>query len=342
MRNAHFMYSPSGAQQAPGNFQRRLLSLIRHVGPERALGEFRAASPLPRDTQLLFDDAVVGVGVERLTLVDDLIAEGLTRPLPNWLAVTELGYRRSGRAGHAQRTMVPKARGERQVQDQDEVIIPVFLTWDDFSFNARELAASERIGQPLDVSHVQGATRNVNEAVEDQGINGAGFTVKGNSAPGLLNAPDVNSQAYIDNEAWTAAGHSGEDIVQDVLNMVGVAQGKGFFGPYNFYMPGNYGLKVSGDFKSGTSGTTLERLQSLDFGGRPIRYRIADRLPANRTALVQMTSDVIDVVVGQTPASVSWEDGAGWEEFFLVLACMIVRPKSTVEDKSGIVLGNTT
>lgn len=321
-----------------GNMRSLESALLKHG----SVNAFRAAAPLPRNTQELIDKAVVRVGMDRLTIVADLLAEGLIYDLPNWLSVLMLYHERSGRAGHAQRTMIPKARGERQVEDRLGIYLPVYATWDDFSFNIREILASERVGAPLETSHVEGATRNVNEAIEDQCINGAGFNVDGNSAPGLLTSP-LNTVAYTGNEAWDAVGHTGEEILADVMSMIDAAQADRYFGPYNLYIPTTYGTKLFGtDFKANSSDTIQSRLEQINVGGRPLRIRVADMLPANRTALVQMTSNVIDVVVGQTPTEISWEDGPGLERFFMVLACMIVRVKYDYSNKSGIVIGNTT
>lgn len=315
------------------------------------VADLRSLSPLPPDAQRLIDDAVVSVGMSRLTLVADLLAEGLVKPLPNWLAVPTLFQRRSGRAGHAQRTMVPKARGERQIQQEDGVTIPIYATWDDFSFDVRTIAAANRAGYDIETSHVTGATRNVNEAVEDQAFNGLVdeqgnlIAVGGHTAPGLLNATGINTYQYLGGatgRAWDDATKTGEHILVDLINMVEILQDDSYYGPYNLYVPPAYGLKLMSDFKSATSGTIMSRLEELTAGNRPIRIRVADQMPANRTALIQMTEDVIDVVDGQRPSQVGWEDGPGFESFSIVLACMIVRPKSNIEGASGIVVGNTT
>lgn len=315
------------------------------------VADLRSLAPLPPDAQRLIDDAVVSVGMSRLTLVADLLAEGLVKPLPNWLAVPTLYQRRSGRAGHAQRTMVPKARGERQIQNEDGVTTPIYATWDDFSFDVRTIAAANRAGYDIETSHVTGATRNVNEAVEDQGINGLVdeqgnlIAIGGHTAPGLINATGVNTYQYLGGatgRAWDDATKTGEHILADLIDMVEILQDDNYYGPYNLYVPTAYGLKLMSDFKSATSGTIQSRLEELIAGNRPIRIRVADQLPANRTVLVQMTEDVIDVVDGQRPSQVGWEDGPGFESFSIVLACMIVRPKANFDGASGIVVGNTT
>lgn len=324
-----------GMQTAP----RSLSSGLYHYG---SIGEFRKAAALPPDTQLLIDRTVERVRRQRLVLVEDLLAEGLTYNLPNWLSVMELGWDSGNDVGHAQRTMIPKARGERQVADQRRRVIPIYATWDDFSFQIRELMASERVGSPLETTHVEMATRRVNEAIEDQAWNGAGIAVKGNTAPGVLTHSNVNTETYTSNRAWDNASHTGENILTDVLNMIDAAQADLYYGPYNLYIPTTYGSKLNQDFKANGSLTIRQRLEELVVGGRNLRIRVADQLPANRTVLMQMTSDVVDVIVGQTPTTISWEDGPGWERSFVVLACMIVRVKADYNDRSGIVLGYPT
>lgn len=305
-----------------------------------SVNAFRAAAPLPKNTQELVDRAVVRVGRQRLVIVEDLLAAGLTFNLPNWLSVPSLYWEAIGEAGHAQRTMVPKARGERQVMDRTGFTLPIFATWDDFSFDVRELLASERVGSPLDTTHVEQSARNVNDAFEDQAINGLDFNIAGNATPGMLDS--TNTFAYAGGEAWDVAGHTGEEILTDTLGGIDVLQADGYYGPYNMWVPTTYGSKLNQDFKSGTSGTILERLQAIQAGGRSLMVKTADKLPANRTVIAQMTSDVVDVVVGQTPTAVSWEDGPGWERFFVVLGCLIVRVKANSAGNYGIAIGNLT
>lgn len=311
-----------------------------------SIPELRSLAPLPVDAQRLIDNAVVKVGRERLVIVDDLLNANLTYPLPDPLSVMELYWESEIEAGHAIRTMLPDARGERQIGQRTGHRVPIYITMDDFSFNIRTLRASERVGAPLDTTAVESATRNVNEATEDAVWNGfsdqSGNLIKvaGNSAVGILNAPDVATQAYVDGESWAVAGHSGEDIVADVLAMIDQAVADKFYGPFNFYMPLNYASKLNQDFKSATSGTILERLLAIKTdGGRGINFRPVAQLPANRTALVQMTSDVIDLVVGQTPTEVSWSSPDGFRYYAVIMAVIVQRLKNAGK---GIVLGGLT
>lgn len=307
-----------------------------------SIAELRALAPLPDEAQRLIDNAVVNVGLSRLTIAADVMAAGLTFPLADPLSVMELYWEKQNKVGHAQRTMLPNVRGENQMLQRTGERIPIYATMDDFAFNIRVLRAAERAGVPLDTSHVEQAVRRVNEAIEDSIINGAGIQVGGNSAPGLLNAPNANTENFIDAESWTAANHSGEDILADVLELIEAAQQDKKYGPYNLYVPTAYDLKLNNDFKANSDKSIRSRLEELVVGGRNLVIKGADMMPADTVVLVQMTSDVVQMIVGQEPTVISWEDGPGWERKFAVLAFMVPRVRDDYDGQSGIVIGTPT
>lgn len=307
-----------------------------------SLEGFRANTPLPEDAQKLFDTTVVEVGLDRLVIVRRMLELGLTFSVPNWLSVLQVTWDKVSKSGTARRSMNPSAQGENQLADRTQIVYPVYCTTDNFNLDIRLLLASQRAGAPLDVSQLGQSTRRVNEAIEDAAWNGSGMNVSGNSAPGFLGAPDVGTFAYVDGESWAVAGHSGEDILADVLGMIDVAQAAKKYGPYDLCVPTNYGNKLNADFKSNGDKTIRQRLEEIVAGGRKLHIEIADQLPTNRTVLWQTTSDVADVIVGQEPAPVSWSTPSGWEFTTVVLACMIPRVKSDADGNSGIVTGNLT
>jgi uncharacterized linocin/CFP29 family protein len=302
---------------------------------------FRAASPLPRDAQILFDDAMIRVGRSRLTLVEDMIAAGMTYQLPNWFSVPVLAWKAINEVGSARRTMVPKARGEVSLGDLSERFLPIYCTWGDWKIDARTLAAAERGGYQIDTAHAEQITRRVNEAIEDQAFNGADLQVTtadgAHTAPGFLNNP-LNTFIYTGGEAWDVAGHTGEEILADVMSGIDVLQADKFYGPYRLYVPPTYYSKLGADYKSATSGSILERLQALGM----VEVRVAEQLPTNKTLLLQMTSDVADVVIGQTPTMISWSDENDWERFFVVMAAMVVRVKQSYTNQQGWAVGFTS
>ena len=327
-----------------------LLRSLNESG-ELSIPALRALSPLSERAQVMVDKAVVEVGLQRLTFVADLMSEGLTYPLSDPLSVTQLEWETTNQVGYAQRTMSPSARGENQLPDRTYNRLPIYLTTDDFSIGIRTLKMSQRVGQPLDTSLIKQATRRVNEALEDAAINGATtldgqpLVVGGYSAPGLLTAPNANTEALTVD--WTGAntvGTTGPAMVTDLLNMVDELQTDKKYGPYNLYIGTKAGNLIEGDFKANTSDTIRQRMERIEVGGRKINIRVTDMFPGAATgqqaALVQMTSDVVDLVNGQPPTVIPWTSLDGFTLFWLVLAIMVPRVRSDYEGQSGICIGS--
>lgn len=330
----------------PGHISQALLRAMQETG-ELTVASLRALSPFEENAQKLIDQAVVRVGLERLVIAQDLLAAGLTFPINNPLSVTELQWEQISKTGGAQRTMSPSARGENQMPKRNIKRIPIYLTTDDFSVGIRTFQMSQRIGTPIDTTLVEDATRRVNEAIEDSCINGAGLQVDGLTCPGLINAPSVNTQTL--SVDWTGAntiGTTGPAMLTDVLNAIGVLQGKKKFGPYNLYVGTKAGNTLQGDFKVNTTDTIQQRLEQLQAGGRNLRIRVADQFPGASTgkqfALVQMTSDVVQMVTGQSPTVIPWTSIDGFTLYWMVMAIMVPRVRDDYDGNSGVCLGNKT
>lgn len=327
---------------------------------DMSIPALRALSPLSDKAQVVVDRAVVEVGLERLTLVDDLISAGLTYPLSDPLSVTQLEWESVSKVGFAQRTMSPSARGENQMIDRIVYRLPIYLTTDDFSIGIRTLKASQRVGTPLDTSLIKQATRRVNESIEDAAINGAttldgqsisvhgGTTADGtvitSSAPGLLNAPNANT--YSLSVDWTAAnviGTTGPAMLNDIQGMVSVLQADFKYGPYNLYVGTKAANVLQGDFKTNTTDSIMSRLNQYVTSNGNIKIRVADRMPqastGSQVALLQMTSDVVEIVNGQPPTVIPWTSLDGFQLFWLVMAIMIPRFRSDYNGNSGVCVG---
>jgi len=305
---------------------------------------FRALSPLMDNAQKLIDKAVLEVGLQRLSFVADLMAEGLVYNLPDPLSVTQLEWYKSNKIGAAQRTMTPSARGENKMPIVLPNRLPIYLTTDGFELDIRTLKMSQRVGTPLDTSIVKQCTRAVNEAIEDAAINGATtldgqeLVDAGYSAPGLLNAPNANTES-ITAADWTTSP-DGAKCVADVLSMIDTLQGDKKYGPYNLYVGTVIGNAIQNDFSTLKGENTIQsRIEAIQAGGRGIRVRVTDMMPANTIVLVQMTSDVIEVVNGQSPTVIPWTSLDGFTVHNLVMAIMVPRVRSDYDGNSGICIG---
>lgn len=314
---------------------------------------FRALAPLQDRAQVVIDKAVVEVGLQRLTLVADMMAAGLTYNLTDPLSIAQLEWNSINKVGAAQRTMTPSARGENKLPILTPNRLPIYLTTDRFELDIRTLKTSQRIGTPLDTALVKQCTRAVNEAIEDAAINGAttldgqDLQVAGYKAPGILNAPNAETQS-LTAAAWTTVP-VGSTVFAEVQAMIKKLQDNKKFGPYRLYVGTQIGNALDTDYNSGTSNPITIRQRLLQIESLQA-VRVADMIPAgngaspsigNKVALVQMTSDVIDVVVGQPPTVIPWTSLDGFTIHNLVMAIMIPRVRSDYDGNSGIAIGTT-
>lgn len=323
------------------------------MGGLGSIGEFRAAQfhameqrhgrPFAENAHKLIDDTVVSVGLERLSFAAEVIRRGLTFPMPTWLGNPIFQWEYDARRGRAHQTMNPTSKGERSLPDLIPAQIPIYVTMEQSSWNIRSQLVSERSGMPLNTDSVRVFTRNINESIEDQAINGSELTVAGSNAPGLLNAPNAATFAYTGNVAWTAGAHDPEDKVADVQAAITLLEANNRFGPYVLVLNGPYGRLMDDDYSISTGLITTigERLRMIGRStGQELTIVVSDFMPADRISVVSMEVDVLDMIEGQQPTAVTWSDGPGWEQFVAVLACMILRVKTDYEGKSGIANGD--
>jgi hypothetical protein len=313
-----------------------IVTTMAHYG---SIAEFRAATPLPEDAQRVIDSTVTSVGTQDLTLMSNLLSRpNLVQPLPNWMSVLQYGYDSTGRGGRAKRSMhPPNVRRERFVLDRKRRTIPVFMTWDSFSFDARTLLAAERVGQPLDTTHIREAALNDNRMIEDQAVFGIEFAVDGDTAPGVLTDPPHLSN-FKDNESWTAAGHSGEDIYDDVRTLIDAAYDLNKTGPFLLAMGHAYGSRLGDDYKANGDKTIGQRIREIEIGNGILETLIVPFFPDNAVALIQLTPDVVQVLFGQSPISVPWAIDP-WETEFIVIACTILMVRQDIKGNTGIIVG---
>lgn len=305
---------------------------------------FRAAAPLPDRAQIVMDNAVVKVGLQRLSFVSDLMAAGLVYRLNDPLSMTQLEWYKANKVGNAQRTMSPASRGESFMPDRLPSRLPVYLTTSSFELDIRTLKQSQRNGLPLDTANIESSTRSVNEAIEDAAINGAttldgqDLTVAGYTAPGLLNAPNAEAQT-LTLAAWSTVP-VGETVFIQTQAMIAKLVANKKFGPYHLYMGTTVAAALDSDYSSTKGDNTIkDRLLKIE---QIAMVKVCDLMPATKVVLVQMTSDVIDLVVGQTPTVIPWTSLDGFTFHNLVMAIIIPRVRDDYDGNSGICVGTLT
>lgn len=324
-----FMMQDNGVIKATGSVAQKLLASNFNINA------LRLNNVLRKEEWLQFDERLIEISRQRLRAVADVLEAGLTLNLANGMGTTVVQWETSSDMDPAIRSMDGLNRDRDDRVEFNINNLPIYITHKDFTLNLRHLMASRERGEPIDVTQIDVCTRRVSDSLEDALVNGvAGYTVAGNTIYGYTTHPNRNT--YELTNSWQTA--SGADIVTDVLAMITISHAINMYGPFVIYVPTAEMVNLQNDHKTESERTILERVLAID---SITDVRVLDTLTADNILMVQMTRDVVDMVVGQQPTVVQWEEQGGFKINFKVLSIMVPRIKSDFNGVSGIVHGST-
>lgn len=308
-----------------------------------ANGDFsklRHNGTLQKDEWKIMDDAVARAARSRLIGVNDLINMGLTYNIPNGLGVMALESERAGTMGEATMGMSASAMAKKDRIAFDLVGLPLPVTMCSFGFELRVLLASRNKGIALDTANAEEAGRTIAEKIEDVYFNGSGdFTFAGNTIYGLCDFPDRNDFELSGDWSDAEEVETGEPIIQDILAGIMLLQQAKHFGPYMLYVPTAYGVRLSDDYKANSDKSVLARILEMpQISG----VKTADKLLHNNICLVQMTTDVVRLVVGQDIITVDWEEEGGYDLNYKTLTISVPQIRSDKSGNCGVAHGKHT
>jgi uncharacterized linocin/CFP29 family protein len=304
-------------------------SVIAVNGQEMATN---AVATLRYDEWKDIDRSVVQVARQRLVGIGNLISRGFVHNLGSIGNTISLWQRGSDITG-AQVNMSGVARGDRDSPEFDTAAVPVPVVFKDFEINMRRLASSRLMGESLDTTMSDLASKVVAETSEDMLFAGRAIQVDGATIYGYANHPDRNTVAL--SVQWTNALKTGPQILADVQAMLALLRADLRFGPYTLYIPAGYEGKLDDDFNPGTSDTRTIRQRILALEGIA-EIKVADRLAAHNVLCVEMSKEVADIAIAQDITTVQWQTMGQLQESYKVMAVWAPRVKSDFEGRSGI------
>lgn len=281
------------------------------------------------------DDAVVRAGMQRLVGFDDLRSRGLVYNLNNAMGTTVLTYERLSEAMEANVSINPVKRGDDDQVDFEAAHLPIPVIHADYQINERILQESRNRGESLDTLNAEAAARKVAEKLEDMLFGSTSLlTYGGGTIYTYLTEPNINPVTL--SESWDASGKTAAEILADVIAMKQASIDDRHYGPWMLYIPTSYDTVMDEDYStSGASTQTIrQRIESVN---GILGVRVVDRLPADTVLLVQMTSDVVDIVDGLPLQNVEWSTEGGFIHNYKVMTIQIPRVKSDYNNRSGIV-----
>ncbi len=295
------------------------------------INALRTNATLRKEEWEQFDTKLIEVARQRLPLVTALIAAGLSFDISDGLGTTILEWEQVSDMEPAAVSMDGVSRGDQDILEFTLQSMPLPIIHKDFTINVRKLHASRSLGQPLDTAQAALAGRLVAEQTESMVILGHATRVGASRIYGLTT--EGNRITGSQTADWDAAA-TGEQIVVDVLAMIADAVGDDMYGPYTLLVNYSTWNAMMEDYKAASDKTTMQRVMEIPDITKVIPSK---DVPASESLMVQMTSDVIDEVVGLQPTTVQWETQGGMMLHFKVMAIMIPRVRSTVTGQSGVV-----
>lgn len=281
----------------------------------------------------ILDTAVVQTAMERLRVVADLRGAGLTFNIPNGMSKTVLETQTIGEITGATISMDPARQGEGDRPEYDLTNLPLPVIHKDFSFTARQIAVSRNGGTPLDVTMAQMAARKVAEEAEKLTLGvSSSYTYGGGTVYGLRNYP-YRLTAVLTHP--TQSDWTGAKCVQEVLAMRQQSMDIHYYGPWALYISPSWGQYFDEDYSASKGDNTLRMRIAQIEGIREIRQ--ADFLTGYQMLLVQLTSDVIRMVIGMDVTTVQWETLGGMLLNFKVMAMMVPQIRADANNACGIV-----
>lgn len=284
----------------------------------------------------LLDEAIVMAAKQRLRVVADLRASGLTFTIPQGMGKTVLQTENVSDISNAVISMDPARKSEADRPEFDLTNLPLPVIHKDFYFSARQIATSRNIGASIDVTTAQLAARRVAEEAEKLVLGTAGgYTYGGGSIYGLTNFPSRMTKVLT---APTAGGWTPLICVREVLAMRQQSMNEFHYGPWVLYNSPAWDQYFDDDYSTLKGDLTLrQRLEGIA-GIQAVRT--SDYLPDTTLVLVQQTNDVIREVIGMDVTTVQWESEGGMRLNFKVMAILVPQLRADFNGNTGIVHGS--
>lgn len=293
---------------------------------------------LRKDEWLRLDETLIESARERLVIVEDLRAAGLTYSVGG-LGVLISEWEKSSEITDAEITMDGETEtdGDRQEFGLNGVPIPIIQKR--FKIGERVLMASRTRGAALDVTTGVEAARAVARTSESVVINGAaiGTVISDGNTYQIYGLRTFPERATFDLADWANPATTPEAILADILAMIKLLETQERkFGPYTLYIPGAFSHRFREDFKANGDRTLMDRVLAIP---EIKAVRVADVMPSDQVILVELDRGTIDLATASDLSNIQWGSPSGWTNYFQTFAAWAPRFKADYDGHCGICHG---
>lgn len=291
-------------------------------------------SLLRKDEWEQLDEAVIRAARFPLRGVEDLRSRGLVQQLGG-MGTLVSQWNTGSEMTEATLSMSGRSQNDLDRVDHKLAGVPVPIAHKSFIIGTRELDASRRMGDGLDVTSAEEATRVVAEKLEDMLFNGADVTFNQNTIYGYRTHPNRNTDTATNygGGVWSTIAN----VVPTVAGAIAAANADDHYGPFVLYLSTQqYNEAALKYFDDGSDTTPLDRILRMP-QIEAVQQLSTAIMPDGEAVLVQMSRSVVDWAEAMMIRMVEWTSGDGLTGNFKVMAVAAPRTKARYDSKSGIV-----
>lgn len=295
---------------------------------QRATNPLRTHATLLREQWRDLDTMLLGVADRYMAGVSDLRDRGLTHTVGS-IGFAASQYNTVGEMEPAMVDMDPSASGSNQRLAVSPHLVPLPFVFEDYHFNAAELAASQQLGMSLDTTHAEEAMRKVMEGFETILFNGTTVgTYQANQVYGYRTHPQRKTGSAT---SWGTPTNIYPTVLAMFTDMLAMRRQ----GPYVMYMNiaqwGEMHAEKGVDANWNYLRWVSESFPSI------VAFKPTFAVPEGELLLVEMTSRTVDLAVKMEPGNIPWEEMGGLAEHVRVMGSLTPRIKVDGENLTGVV-----
>jgi uncharacterized linocin/CFP29 family protein len=302
---------------------------IAQARQQRAQNTFRTHATLLREQWRELDLTLIRIADQYMAGVSDLRDRGLTHTVGS-IGFAASQYNAIGEMEPATVDMDPSASGSNQRLSIAPHLVPLPFVFEDYHFNAAELAATQQLGMGLDTAHAEEAMRKVMEGFESILFNGTTVgTYQANTVFGYRTHPQRKTGSAAG--AWSTP----TNIYPTIMAMFTDMLARRRLGPYALYMNivqwGELHAEKGVDVNWNVLKWVQESFPTI------VLMKPTFAVPDGELVLVELTSRTVDLAVKMEPGNIPWEEMGGLAEHVRVMGSLTPRIKVDGENLVGVV-----
>jgi len=265
----------------------------------------------------------------RLNGVADLLSRGLT--YNTTLAAITVRWRVASERVRPAVTLDGRTNTVMDRVDKKTYEVPVPIIHAGYELGRRELLASRNLGADIDTLEASEAAFSVAEESERILFDGSsGIVVGGSTIYGYTNQPqrDTGTAAAYGGGAFSTVGNG----YKTLLGMISALSAKRYHGNFGMYVSASEYEELNQYYTDGSGDTDIMRMEAHP----KVEFVKPSDFLTTEAVLVQLTSNVVDMVVAESLRNVEWETPDGMGLFFKVYHAMAPRLKVDYAGNIGI------